>query len=174
MRNAPAVHYPVGRCLLHGWLVWVFSGLGFVACAVWGWIVVMSPWLIWGSFGLAAMLATNGLIRWHTTSTGELSWNGHSWTYANAMGDSSNRRLIGLGVHVVLDLQSTMLIRILGADGEISWLWAEQRQYPTRWLAIRRALFAPGRVRRTVTPPTPLNKRTAGAASAVELMWRKP
>ncbi len=168
MRNAPAVHYPVGRCHFHGWLLLIAGGLGFLVIGGWHLTGNIEPGLAWYFAGVAAVLAANALYRWHSTVPGELVWTGQSWQYSRLINNAGIQPLAIHEVRVVLDLQSTLLIRVLGADGEIVWLWSEQRQLLTHWLAHRRALFAANGAPRKEKPPLTLADDVRFRGSAVE------
>ena len=73
---------------------------------------------------------------------GELIWTGQTWQYSSLANAADAIDLTIQQVRVVLDLQSTMLIRATSVNGAICWFWTERRSFPLRWLAHRRALFA--------------------------------
>ena len=174
MRNAPAVHYPVGRCYFHGWLVLISSCLGFMVITGWCLAADVPPVASWSSAVFLAGLSANAAARWQATRWGELTWTGQSWTYSNLTGTAEKQSLTVLEVRVVLDLQSTMLLCISGSEGAIQWLWTERRQFPARWLAHRRALFMPKRIHRSAKSMSSFDKGFQWAASAAGPFLRKP
>jgi hypothetical protein len=142
MRNAPAVHYPVGRSHFHGWLLLLAGGLGFLVIGGWHLTGNVEPGRTSSFAVIALVLAVNALFQWHSTAVGELVWTGLVWQFSRRIDNVESSPLTIHDVRVVLDLQSTLLIRAWGADGETNWLWSEQRQMPPLWWAHRRALFA--------------------------------
>jgi toxin CptA len=166
MRNAPSVMFPVGRCRFYAVLL---VSLGVLALAVlllacWpllspgeGRLVAAATptdvlagvfgillWLGWGAFALAS---------WRRSPVGQLQWDAHSspqpgapapekagvWRWhSTAYRDGTPLQQ----VHLALDLQSRMLLRLRNTDAVHSWVWVEQRRDPSRWSDLRRALVA--------------------------------
>ena len=143
MRNAPAVHYPVGRCHFHGWLFLTTSSLGLAVLVAWNLAVDVRPSVNWIFVGIFTVVTVNAGYRWLITRKEELIWTGQVWKYSGLTNRSETQPPSILGIGVVLDLQATMLIRMSGSDGTNRWVWTESRLFPVRWLAHRRALFSP-------------------------------
>ena len=141
MRNAPAVRYPVGRSRFHGCLVLTIGGLGLAVISGWSITLGPAPALNWGALVLFAVVATYAAYRWKTTCPGELVWTGQVWEYSISGAGTETPSMAVNAVAVILDLQSTLLIRVWKSDGSNLWLWTERRQLPGRWLAHRRAVF---------------------------------
>lgn len=137
MHHAPAVRYPVGRSRFHLLLMLMLGLLG--ACALTGWMVVqdrlswrhMASWAVW-----LVALSWAGWAWWRSPQ-GELAYGSAGWTWTR-LGQIS-----GVVVCVELDLQHALLLRAARPAHAPLWLWLERRQVPTRWQAVRRAVFAP-------------------------------
>lgn len=142
MRNAPAVHYPVGRSHFQCCLYMLAGGLGFLLIGGWHLTGDIESRAAWSFAGFSVVLVANALFRWHSTVPGELVWTGQVWQYSRSSNKAVSQPLGLHEVRVVWDLQTTLLIRVLGHGGETVWLWSEKSQLPAHWLAHRRALFA--------------------------------
>lgn len=136
MHSAPAVTYPVGRCHMQGWLTLVLSGLGAAVCALWirdagriGWPqgLALLLWLLTVLLALRSLRAAPG---------GSLRWDGQQWTWQ--VGSSS---LSGT-VRPALDFQPWVLLAFRPHAGASRWLWLARTTEPTRWDALRRALWS--------------------------------
>jgi toxin CptA len=140
LHNAPSVTYPLGRSRF---LALMLLGCWLMAAGVTLWWWRSAPPGDWGPLlgGLSWLLA--GLVMaagWHRSPVGELHWDGEDWFW-----DSESWR-DGSALpppQVVLDLQSTMLLRLGKPTGGVWWLWAERAAWPAHWLDLRRAVHAP-------------------------------
>ncbi|MEI7535593.1 MAG: hypothetical protein WCJ76_00210 [Comamonadaceae bacterium] len=136
MHKAPAVAYPVGRSVLHGWLLGLSSLTG--ALAGWFWRIQASPdaWFQW-LYAVVLLLASLAACRiWWRSPSGNLRWDGQAWKL-NVL----DRGLCGL-VTVHLDLQGYLLLCLRSEDGGRSWLWLERRADAINWHALRGAVFS--------------------------------
>jgi len=136
MRSAPAVSYPVGRSFFHVSVAAGVSALGAVVLTAWGVqtgdvrghvLICAGVWLV---------CATVGYWGWVNTPCGTLSWDGQVWTWGKA-GDVCH-----VSIELVLDTQSSLLLRLVGEAQRPFWVWPERRAQPLRWLALRRAIYA--------------------------------
>lgn len=141
MHNAPAVSFPVGRSPFQGGLLGLLIGLGFFAVVIWtfesenpDWrhcmaacsCVVISVWVGWS---------------WWRTAIGSFSWDGVAWHWT--VGTQSVRVL----PETVLDLQSTLLLRLhVDENRGIAWVWLDRASGPSRWMALRRAIYCRARL----------------------------
>jgi hypothetical protein len=137
--NAPSVIYPLGRSRFLGWLLLLAWSLTGLLTAAW-WHAVAAgdarPWLGWATWLLAGFVIARG---WHSSPVGQLGWDGQHWTWESPVyQDGGNLE----APHVVLDLQSAVLLRLDNPAGASWWLWAERRALPPRWLDLRRAIYA--------------------------------
>jgi hypothetical protein len=81
---------------------------------------------------------------WRYAPVGTLYWDGTHWHWADRMDYSVQK------VHVTMDLQRWMLVRLERASARPLWLWLEQGAVPKgRWIALRRALVYATRQRQT-------------------------
>jgi toxin CptA len=137
MHHAPSVSYPVGRSswagaiLLAAWLVGALAGLA--------WLRGGAP--AWAPALLGAMLAVTGAAAgwsWWRQPSGLLAWDGAHWTLAA----DRHPALEPGALEVALDLQSLLLVR-WSAAGQGRWLWLEKGRLPSRWDALRRAVYSP-------------------------------
>lgn len=141
MHSAPAVTYPVGRCHIQTGLTLALWGLGAVVSVLWirdagriGW-----PQGLAVLFGLlSAALALRSLLK---APEGTLRWDGQQW------GWQTGRDSLGGTVRPTLDLQHWVLLEFRPQAGRPIWLWVARTNEPTRWDALRRALWS--RVPRT-------------------------
>lgn len=137
MQSAPAVSYPVGRSFFHAGVVVGVLALGAVVLAAWA----VHRGDLYGRVGMCAgvwlVCVLVGYRGWAHTHCGTLSWDGHAWTWGQA-GDAA----CPVSTEVVLDTQSTVLLRLVGDAQPPFWVWPERRTQPQRWLALRRAIYA--------------------------------
>ncbi len=85
---------------------------------------------LWGGLALAAWA-------WWRTPSGRLTWDGGAWAWSGARAGTLH------SVHLVADLQFTVLLRLADARGRtLGWLWAERSAAPGLWKPLRRALLA--------------------------------
>lgn len=140
MHQAPPVTYPLGNAqLLRRWvgIAWALV----IAIDVF-WLVQghWQDWKLW--FGLALTLLAGACAhRFRPTGgNGELQWDGAGWSYRE--GESETAGL----VTVHLDLQSALLVFWAPVSGPGAWHWVSSAAQPSRWLALRRAVFAPVRI----------------------------
>jgi len=136
MHKAPAVTYPVGRSVLHAWLLGLSGLTG--ALAGWFWRIDASP-EPWGQgmYAVILVLASLAAFRnWWCSPSGNLHWDGQGWTLK-----VSERRLCGV-VTVHLDLQAWLVLCLRSEEGGRKWLWLERRADPINWHALRGAVFS--------------------------------
>lgn len=139
MHGAPSVRYPVGRTRE---LAWLLAGLGLAGAASALVYLIQIPAAGWRvALPVVAVLlaAYGGWSFWRRLPEGALRWSGSHWFWrpAGALDDAE------VAVHVRLDLQSALLLK-LEADGcPPLWLWAGRRLAPTMWDDLRRAVYSP-------------------------------
>jgi hypothetical protein len=142
MHSAPAVSFPVGRSRFQGYLIGALMACGVVTVATWCWQADAMGWRQW--FAVAMCLITSGLAGWHWwhTPKGSLTWDSAAWCWT--VGEQS----WVVVPEVVMDLQQLVLLR-LGATGgtRATWVLLDRELHPSRWLALRRAIYT--RVRGT-------------------------
>ena len=135
--HAPSVSYPVGRSAFQALLLLALGAAGLAACGLLAWQV--AGWRAWLA-GLAAVaIAAWAALWWRTQSEGLLLWDGAAWDWSPAGQGLARRGRID----VLLDLQHALLLRWAGEEGRCEWLWAERGRAPTRWAALRRAVYSP-------------------------------
>ncbi len=135
MHSAPSVTYPVGRSRFLGGLLAVFVLTG-VAAGVMVW--QRTPLNGWQVFIVGAVTLLAGLgagFFWRTLPQGDLRWDGHRWEGPGAATRTA-------GVHVHLDLQRHLLVRLQGAGDAGPWLWLSAASRPERWDDLRRAVYS--------------------------------
>lgn len=149
-QSAPLVAYPVRRSprLLSGLLCFVAAGLG--GLLAWSIAGAAPGKVAWASALLLWLLCTLWVLWfWWQSPQGSLAWDGYHWSWTPSGGTAS-----GLGsASIHLDWQHSLWVRWQApGSGQVVWLWLEQRQDPTQWLDVRRALLAPPA---PSPPPTP-------------------
>lgn len=135
MQQAPSVEYPLGdarplrRFALHAWLLIALTDLSWLTMAD------LHGWRVW--LGLALTLLAGALaFRFRPCAcAGNLSWDGNNWSRRDGIHE------IGGRATVHLDLQSALLVFWMPASGLGTWCWLESAADPSRWLAVRRALY---------------------------------
>lgn len=136
MHNAPAVSFPVGRSPLQGGLLVLLAGLGCFAVAIWSIGSDRLNWRHWTAAGSCVAISASVMWSWWHTSTGSISWDGVAWHWA--VGARSVRVL----PETVLDLQSALLLRLqMAEDRGVAWVWLDRASSPSRWMALRRAIY---------------------------------
>jgi hypothetical protein len=143
LHSAPSFVYPLGRSRLLG----VALFLGWIVAAnvtlCWAYFSAAGDWrpmLGWLSLLISAVFMSTG---WRRAPVGALGWDGQRWRWESPVyrGGSALDAPI-----VVMDLQHALLLRMDNRAGAVWWLWAERSSAPARWLALRRAVYAPGRL----------------------------
>lgn len=133
MHSAPAVSFPVGpsraaRVFL--FMLWLAGALGAVVSV--GDLDVRA-FLLLGSVLLA------GGFAWRFSGHREgglLRFDGQYWSWSGRAPQAAARAQVGL------DLQGLMLLRLVEAGRPGRWLWLERRTDPSRWTALRRAVYS--------------------------------
>jgi toxin CptA len=137
MHHAPSVSYPVGRSSWAGVLLFLVWMAGVAASAAW--LASGAPG--WAPLAIVPALAATGgaaAWAWWRQPAGLLAWDGAHWTLASGPSPGLDPGAL----EVALDLQALLLVR-WSAGGRGSWLWLEKRRLPTRWDALRRAVYSP-------------------------------
>ncbi|MDI1244742.1 MAG: hypothetical protein PSV24_04995 [Rhodoferax sp.] len=137
MYNAPAVTYPVGRSHFQLVLTLAVGLAGAVAQAAWWWLSAQHG--AGHALGWALWLIFCGWAVWRVIHTpqAQLVWDGQDWTL------QAGTRSALVTTQVILDVQHSLLLCLLPQTGSAVWVWPAQLAQPERWLALRRALFAP-------------------------------
>lgn len=135
MHSAPSVSYPVGRSPFAARVaaLLVLAGL---ACVL-AWSLLAPPGWRQG-LAFVAVAAGGGLAGrgWLRAARGLLRWDGLAWAWEEAGRSAS-------GVpEVALDFQSRLLVRWRAQAGATRWLWLERASDPSRWAALRRAVYS--------------------------------
>jgi hypothetical protein len=153
--HAPPVSYPAGRCLLEAWALLglcllllgalaAAAGQGadplvhaaaarFLALGVAGWGLV-AAWAAWV---------------WRRSPKGQLLWREGQWHWLpehQEKGQGGAETLPVAALHLALDGQSVLLLRLDGARPLPRWLWLERRRDVARWDDLRRAVWAAQRL----------------------------
>jgi hypothetical protein len=137
MHHAPSVSYPVGRSSWAGAILFVAWLAGAAACAAW----LASGAPAWAPLlAVAALAAAGGIAAWSWwhQPAGLLAWDGGHWTLASGAAPALDPGVL----EPALDLQSLLLVR-WSASGRGRWLWLEKGRLPSRWDALRRAVYSP-------------------------------
>ena len=138
MHKTPTVDYPLGRSRFHAVaLLVVLLGVAGVD-VLW---LCEADQIGWRHrVGVAASLvaAVMALRAWWVSPAGTLHWDGKSWSW-----ESERDRSRG-AVSSHLDLQDTLLLVFSPLSGKRCWLWLDRGTAPARWMALRRAVYAPG------------------------------
>jgi len=139
MHNAPSVTYPVGRSRKARSIEMSLLAAGACAVVLFALQVQGAGWhkaalaLSWG----AALAAT--LLARRRPAVAQARWDAPLWT----LGGSRGEIILGAAqAHVHLDLQWLLLAQLTDASGASRWLWFDRAADPSRWLAVRRALYA--------------------------------
>jgi toxin CptA len=136
MHNAPAVSFPVGRSRFQGWLLGLISLIAVLVDWLWCFQTDSIGWRQ-GLFLLILLAAlVDAVLVWQRTPTGSLRWDGQVWSWIRVNDPVSGV----LTVH--FDLQFCLILSLRQVNGVRIWLWIERRADVTRWVALRRAVFA--------------------------------
>ncbi|HEY8904878.1 MAG TPA: hypothetical protein VIM63_02450 [Rhodoferax sp.] len=137
MHSAPSVSYPVGRSHFYGQVLAGALLLGGFSLAAW--IMQSDTYALKHLLAVALWLgsAVVAVMVWLRSPHGLLIWDGQNWTWACR--DVSHSVVLS----VMLDSQSTLLVHWQVTGASNGWVWLERRAAPTRWLPLRRAVFAP-------------------------------
>jgi len=137
MYNAPAVSYPVGRSRFQGWLLAAVLAAGASSLAVWFMQSDQPGLRLLAAAGLWLATASVAIRTWLRSPAGLLTWDTKTWLWAS--GEQARQ----VAVSAVLDSQSVLLLQLRPPQDHPLWIWPERRTLPARWLALRRAVFAP-------------------------------
>jgi hypothetical protein len=149
MHSAPSVSYPVGRCRFAAVMLastWLAAAVGLAAWAR------QVPAPAWQQALAAAGLAAAGLSAasgWARSACGTLTWSGATWDWQSGTGAMPGR------AERILDLQRWILVHWRPESGPAHWLWLEARRDPSRWDALRRAVYSRARTEAPQSPPPP-------------------
>lgn len=137
MHQAPPVEYPLGdnralRALCRA------AWLTVLAVDLW-WLLLADTQgsLAWLGLALTLLCGAVALRQWAAPLAGVLHWDGGGWSHLLGEQESAGE------VAVHLDLQSNILVAWSPGAGRRRWCWLESRSEPSRWLALRRALYSP-------------------------------
>lgn len=147
MKGPPDLSYPCGAAhheALGFWLLallWA-SGLTVWALAVqtsdlpgawWFSAVVGVAWMGWGFWRVPHR--RQGTLIWANDARGR-----GRWVLSRQDGAARPQHLERL--QVVLDMQSSLLLRATAPDGTPHWIWLHRRDAPPHWHALRRTVFS--------------------------------
>ena len=156
--HAPPVSFPVGRCF---WEAWVLSGLCLlllgvvVAAAAQGADprehAAAARFLVLGLVGWVLVVAWAGR-RWQHSPRGRLLWREGQWQW---WPEGQTEVVPVAAVHVALDGQGVLLLRLAGGHGQPDWMWLERRRDVAHWDDLRRAVWAARPMGYISRPPQP-------------------
>jgi toxin CptA len=139
MHQAPPVEYPLGNSRF----------LSVLFCAAWCAVLVVDLlWLlladtqgmqVWLGLALSLLCGAMALRMRVSPLAGTLHWDGGAWSWLDGAHGCSGE------VTVHLDLQSALLVAWTPGSGDRRWCWLDSSADPSRWLALRRALYSPRR-----------------------------
>ena len=143
LHRAPSLVYPLGRSRLLGGALFLGWCIAAGVTLRWAHSAAAGDWrpmLGWLALLISAVFMATG---WRRAPVGSLGWDGQRWRWESPVyrGGSALDAPI-----VVLDLQRALLLRMDNQAGAVWWLWAERSAAPSRWLALRRAVHAPGKL----------------------------
>ena len=139
MHQAPPVAYPLGkvqtlrRCVALAWALVLVIDVYWLGQAQW------QDWKPWLGLSLTALAGASAYRFRPAGRDGLLQWDSRGWSHRE--GESETAGV----VTVHLDLQSVLLVYWASASGPGAWYWLSAAAQPSRWLALRRAVFAPDR-----------------------------
>ncbi len=151
MHSAPAVTYRVGHSRVYA------ASLALIALAValagGFWIESMADagwrgWLYLWTALTSLLVAARGASR---MQRGDLHWDGQAWFWSG----TAALQPVSVQLLVHADLLIAMVLGLCATDGRRFWLWPERGHDPSRWSALRRAVFAPAAARRSADPEFP-------------------
>jgi toxin CptA len=135
MHGAPSVSYPVGRSLFAGALLMAAWLLGLAGVIAFAWHGASPARLAVAAAACIACGCWAGAW-WRRQEAGLLAWDSAAWSWSAA-----GPGVEAGAVRVVLDLQSVLLLR-WDAQGRTRWIWVERARLPSRWDALRRAVYS--------------------------------
>lgn len=138
MHSAPSVNYPVGRSRYARRLLALLWALGMGSIML-AW-AQSSGGLDWRQAMLALSAVVASVAAWtglmQSAAPGALDFDGQHWSM------SGGTPLRGARAHVVLDLQSLLLVRLDAPARAARWVWLDSQAVPERWRDLRRALHS--------------------------------
>ena len=153
MHSAPSVTYPVGRSRFLGMLAAMLWLAGAVAIAFWSFRSDAVGWRHATGFFAVVACGAFAAVAWRRSPAGALGWDGAGWTW-HAPGDgrvaqaqaARSAAPPGIGeLHVALDLQHHLLVRLHGTAHGARWFWLERERRAERWGDLRRAVYSRAR-----------------------------
>ena len=139
MHQAPPVEYPLGntgllnRAIRVAW--WTVAAIDLA----WLFLADSQGWRVWLGLALTLLIFVGALRVSPAPGAGVLHWDGSGWAHKNGALEVDG----DLTVH--LDLQSALLVAWKTGSGRTRWYWLNSATDPSRWLALRRALYSPRR-----------------------------
>jgi toxin CptA len=135
MHSAPSVNYPVGRSPFAGRAAALVVLAGLACALAWALLAPLG-WRQGLAFAAVAACAGLAVRGWLRAARGLLRWDVLAWAW-----EEGGRS--GPGVpEVALDFQSLLLVRWRAQAGATRWLWLERASDPSRWEALRRAVYS--------------------------------
>jgi len=143
--NAPPVSYPVGRCVLEGWVL-----LGLCLLLLGALVAAAGQGADPREHAVAARFFALGLTgwvlaaawaggRWRRSPAGQLLWRDGQWQW---WPDGVDEVLPVAAVRLAMDGQGVLLLRLEGARSLPRWLLLERRRDAARWDDLRRAVWS--------------------------------
>lgn len=157
MQNAPSVDYPVGRSVFWAGLLCLLGLAGLLCQVMWWWWLgpqqradPVQQGLLAGGLVLCGGWAAWARLAWLRTPVGRLRWDAQAPAARDGQPPGAWRWFSAafpdgaplVGVTVMLDLQSRVLLRLADPGGRLRWVWAERGRDPLHWRGLRRALAA--------------------------------
>lgn len=116
-----------------GWIACVALCAGVAATNLAAWLLLHNDATLSAAVVLGSLVAALTAWRLHRAqTTADLNWNGAEWQWQALVGDA----------HVVLDLDSWMLLRFDPVQGRRCWIAASRHSAVGPWPALRAALYA--------------------------------
>ena len=86
-------------------------------------------------------------MSFYRTSSGEghIAWDGALWHSEGLNHPTPAGANAAFDLHVIVDLQVALLLRLADAQHRPRWLWVSRKRCPERWLDLRRAVYGPAR-----------------------------
>ncbi len=139
MHQPPPVLYPLDHTQALRKRVGVAWALVLVIDVLWLFQAEWHDWKLWLGLALTVLAGACAYRFRPMRASGVLQWDGSGWSHREG-----ERETAGL-VTVHLDLQFALLVFWTPVSGPGTWHWLSSAAQPSRWLALRRAVFVSNR-----------------------------
>ncbi len=144
MHSAPALTYRVRHSRVYACSVALIALAVTVVGSLWLEQMASAGWRGWLYLGTSLTCLSVAAWGGFRVQRGDLHWDGQAWSWSG----TAALRPVSVQLLVHADFLIAMVLGLCAEDGQRFWLWPERSHDPSRWMALRRAVFSPQAARR--------------------------